>query len=294
VCTLIAVGALALAACEPLDPVDTGNTQVEVWLTDAAADYIEVADVDIGAVTLAPLDGDAIALADDGTSGEVDLLRLRDQNPIQLAKEDVTPGLYTQLRITIESARVELDAAYAFTDGTRQRDMTIPDGARGGVALNLDVAGVEDDSIGSLIVEAGRLIFMVDFDTNQSFVIQGDPEATEGITDIVFSPALRVVAQSAAGSIAGTVTSTVPDIDAAGVVVTARPLSQGVLGIYQTQTATATTGPDGTYTIEYVPAGRYAVNVEAPDGAIADPGVTEATLDVAEDVTGVDFTLGGG
>jgi hypothetical protein len=288
VCT--AIVAFAVLGCEPLEPVDPGQTRVEVWLTDAASAYLDVAEVDIGEVGLVPLEGSAVSLTADG-SGPVDLMELRTRDPLQLAEQDVAPDAYSTLTIEIESARVELDPDYAFTDGTRDSILAVPDGARNGVALNLDLAGVQDDSVGAMVIDAGRLVFMVDFDVNQSFLIQGDPEDPEGIQDMTFSPALRVVVQSVAGSIAGTVSSLAAAVSEAGRLVTARPLDEGILEPYQTQTATATTAPDGSYTLPFLPAGSYVVNVDVPDGYTTDPSLTEARVDVSTDVTGVDFLI---
>ncbi len=288
---VVVAAAAALAACEPLEPLDPGQTEIQVWLTDATVDYLEEAWVDIGAIELVPVSGSPVTLEADGTAGEVDLMELRVQDPLLIAEQDVQPGIYRQLRITLESARVQLDAAYSFQDGTRERDMTIPTGAQGGVALNLEVTGVVDDSVGAIDIQAGQMVFMVDFDVNQSFLIQGDPEAPEGIDDIIFTPRLRVAVRPIAGAISGTVTALAPGIDPPGLTITARPLDEGVLEPYQTQTATAAVALDGSYTLPFMAPGRYAVNVNVPTGYTTDPGITEAVVDIGEDVSGVDFQI---
>lgn len=287
---LIGTLALGLAGCDPLEPTDPGDTLIEVWLTDAAASYLEVAEVDIGAVELLAADGSVATLAADGTASPVDLMELREQNPLQLAGQEVEPGLYSQLRLEVESGRVELNAAYAFEDGTTARDLAVPSGARSGATLNLEVAGLEDDSVGTTVIDAGRLVLMVDFDVNQSFLIQGDPEALDGIDGIVFNPKLRVVVRSVAGSMAGTVRSAA-GAAVEGRTVTARPLDEGILGPYQTQTATATTATDGSYRMPFLAAGSYAVYVDAPEGFTPTPPITQVTVGESEDVTGVDFNL---
>ena len=291
VCAVAAVGALGLAACDPIEPRDPGDTEVQVWLTDASVDFLEEAWVDIGAIEMVPAGGAPISLTTDGTSGEVDLLELREQDPLQIAGQDIEPGVYSQLRITIESARVLLDAAYVFEAGGRERTLPIPAGAQGGVALNLEVTGVVDDSVGAIDVQAGLLVLMVDFDVNQSFVIQGDPEAPEGIDDIVFTPKLRVAVRPLAGSVSGVVRAGATGVDVTGLTVTARPLNEGLLEPYQTQTATAAVGPDGSYTLPFMAPGRYAVNVDVPAGFATEPGITEAVVDAAENVTGINFQI---
>jgi len=284
----LAVSVLALGACDPLEPIDVGNAQIEVRLTDAAAAYVQEVNVDVGKVAIVPLGGSTIDLAAEGTASPVDLIRLHDQQPLQIALQDVEPGPYTQLQITLESASVVLDPDYAFKDGTTSRDLDVPAGA---MALNLDLAGIVDDSVGSLIIPAGQLVLIVDLDVNQSVLIQGDPEAIDGIDDVIFDPKLRVVARAAAGSISGTVDVGVSGLSPSGLVVTARPLTLGVLGPYQTQAATALTDAEGRYTIPYLAGGRYAVNVDVPIGYTTDPGITEATLGTSGEVTGVDFQV---
>ena len=291
VCTVAAAGALGLAACDPLEPRDPGDTQIQVWMTDASVDYLEEAWVDIGTIEMVPVGGAPVTLATDGTAGEVDLLELRDQDPLRIAEHDVEPGVYSQLRISIESARVLLDPAYAFEAGGRDRTLSVPTGAQGGAALNLEVTGVVDDSVGAIDIQAGLLVLMVDFDVNQSFLIQGDPEAPDGIDDIVFTPKLRVAVRPLAGSISGTVNAGASGVDVTGLTVTARPLNEGLLGPYQTQAATAPAGPDGRYTLPFMAPGRYSVNVDVPAGFITTPGISEAVVDASEDVTGVDFQI---
>lgn len=287
-CTFVAVGALAVGSCDPLEPIDVGDTQIEVLLTDAAAAYLQEVNVDVGRVSMVPLNGATVELAADGTSGPVDLIRLHDQRPLEIALAGVDPGPYTQLQISLESANVQLDYNYAFRDGTTSRDLTVPGGA---MALNLDVAGIEDDSVGSLVIPAGQLVLMVDLDMNQSLLIQGDPEAVDGIQDIIFEPQLRVVARQVAGSISGTVNTGVSGLSPEGLVVIARPLTQSVLGPYQTRAASALTGPDGRYTIPYMAPGRYAVNVELPVGYTTNPGITEANLGAQGSLTGFNFQI---
>ena len=40
-------------------------------------------------------------------------------------------------------------------------------------------------------------IVVVDFDANESFVIQGDPESPDGIKSILFTPVLRELSRTA-------------------------------------------------------------------------------------------------
>ncbi len=76
--------------------------------------------------------------------------------------------------------------------------------------------------------------------------------------------------------------------------VTAEPVDDGTLDAYQTQTATATTNADGTYTIEYLVPGTYTVSVAAPttpSGLVTDPVDVEVAVGSAEDISGIDFEI---
>lgn len=286
---------LGFVACEPLDPVPPPDARIEVVLTDAAVTYLDTAEVDLGAVELVAADGSVVTLTDDGTSGPVDLLDLEDDRFEQLprlADADVPQDEYARLRLVVESMRVELARGYAFTDGTTARELAVPSGAAAGLALNLDVAGMRDDDVvGAMDIQAGRTVLVLDFDVNQSLALQGDPESIEGIEGIVFTPAIRVVVREEAGSIAGTVRAAAAGAEVEGLTVTALPLDEGALEAYQTRTATATTGADGSYTLRYMGPGGYAVSVAADSGYTADPTATQVRVDEAQETTGVDFDI---
>ncbi|MDX1676046.1 MAG: DUF4382 domain-containing protein, partial [Longimicrobiales bacterium] len=297
--TAVVVGAVA---CEPNsstapgadDMGPDGPATLKVLLTDAPADYIDSAWVDIGRVDLVPADEDAeiITLTEDGTDGFVNLLDLQGDATAQLADTMIEAGTYSQLRLIVESARVALIDGYTFRDGTTSRALQVPSGAQTGIKLNLHGADGDEngEANGGVEIIPGETVLVVDFDVDRSYVIQGNAETPAGIRGVLFKPTLRVSVQDVAGSISGTVSG--PDsVDVDGLTVTADPTGTGTVEGYQTETATALTAEDGTYTIHFLVPGEYEVSVAAPEGYFADPAMTTVNVGDAEDVTGVDFAL---
>lgn len=288
VMSVLVVG--SLGACDDGVGVDT-QTTLRVLLTDAPAEYVGAALVDIGAVELIPNDdGPPITLTEDGTDGPVDLLNLQNAATMALASAEIEAGSYAQLRLIVESASVALIDGYEFNDGSTEKSLTVPSGAQTGIKLNLG-AGDDEDGEGALEIAPGEMVLVLDFDVSQSFVIQGSPETPAGINDVLFKPTLRVVVEDVAGTISGTVTTALTDVRVDSLTVTAEPVDEGTLEAYQTQMATTITGADGTYTLQFLVPGTYAVTVTTPSGLTTQPVSVEVAVESAEDVTGVDFAV---
>ncbi|HUG39413.1 MAG TPA: DUF4382 domain-containing protein [Longimicrobiales bacterium] len=289
--SLAVLAALALAgaaACD--DTTGTGSTTLRVLLTDAPADYIDSAFVDIGAIQLLPDDGAPITLTTDGTDGFVDLLQLQGAATTLLAEADIEPGTYHQLRLIVEAARVRLVEGYTFTDGSTEKDLFVPSGAQTGIKLNLGVADGEEDGAG-LEILPGQMVLVLDFDVSQSFVIQGNPETPAGIMSILFKPTLRVIASDVAATISGTVSTAVEGLSVGELTVTAEPVEGSTMGEFQSQTATTPTAADGKYTLYFLVPGTYKVTVAAPEGYVSDPTEISVTVGAKEDATGADFQI---
>ena len=285
--------ALALGASACSDTVSVGGpAHLTVLLTDAPADYIEAAMVDIGEVILVPTDGGPhITLSEDGTDGPVNLLELQDAATSVLAETEIEAGSYSQLRLIVESASVTLKDPYTFTDGSTEKALTIPSGAQTGIKLLL---GAGDDGEGGepLEIPEGDLVLVVDFDASQSFRIQGNPNTPAGIHGMHFQPTLRVVVLDAAGSISGTVSTELDSARVDSLQVTATPTDDGLLEAYQTSITTGRTRTDGTYTLPFVVPGEYVVRVAPADTTLSvDPDSIIVLVDLNEDETGVDFVL---
>jgi hypothetical protein len=285
------VATLTMGACGDSVSVDVGGAaSVRVLLTDAPIDYVQSAMVDIGAVVLVPADGGAhIVLSEDGTDGPVNLLDLRNSATMLLADEDIEAGSYSQLRLIVESASVELIDGYTFVDGSTVMDLKVPSGAQTGIKLNLRG---DEGADGPLDIVPGDMVLVVDFDVSRSFVIQGNPETPAGIKSMSFKPTLRVVVNDVAGSISGTVSTAVDGVSVESLTVTAEPVEDGALEEYQTRTATTMTAEDGTYTLGFLVPGTYTVTVTPPDDTVAsDPASVEVVVGENDDVTEIDFSL---
>jgi hypothetical protein len=183
----LALGLGLLAACN--DPSGTdGSARIRVLLTDAPSDYIESAEVHITRVYLQGGEDDdapSVDLFNDPDNPLVyDLLELRDGITADLTGEiEVEPGTYRQLRLVVSNATVTLAEGYTFNGGGTEQTLTIPSGAQSGIKIQLS------DEIEA---EAGDLTtIIVDFDVDQNFVIQGNPETPAGINGILFTPSLH-------------------------------------------------------------------------------------------------------
>jgi len=283
------VAAITLGACGESVSVNTGGAaSVRVLLTDAPIDYVESAMVDIGRVELLPADGGAhIVLSDDGTDGPVDLLDLQNSVTMMIADADIEAGTYSQLRLIVESASVELKNPYLFVSGDSVMNLTVPSGAQTGIKLNL--TGEDGEA---LVIPEGETVLVVDFDVSRSFVMQGSPDTPAGIKGMHFQPTLRVVVYDVAGSMSGTVSTQLDSTRVDSLTVTAEPVDEGLLEAYQTQTATTMTDSLGAYTIPFLIPGAYTVRVTLPDTTlVTSPDSISVTVGASEDVTDVDFEI---
>jgi hypothetical protein len=188
-----------LAACDSASPVDdaaAGDARVQILLTDAPADYIEEAWVWISRVYLIPGEEDpeeGPAFVDLFNDPEAplayDLLTLRDGVVADLTGEVELPaGTYRQLRMIVADAEVTLADGYTFDNGETSRKLFIPSGAQSGIKVNLAEP---------ITTEAGTVdVILVDFDVNQNFVLQGNPDTPAGLRGVLFTPMLRELSRS--------------------------------------------------------------------------------------------------
>jgi hypothetical protein len=285
-----AVLAVAAGACDDSTSVPA-TADIDVLLTDAASDYVSEAMVDIGAVELLGGQGGPIVLTEDGTDGLVNLLDFQNEATAILASTEIPTGTYTQLRLIVEEATVTLAEGYEFNGGGNSMELTVPSGAQTGIKLNLSAA--DDEATQGGVEISGDMVLVVDFDVNQSFVIQGSPDTAAGINSVSFQPTLRVVVSDIAGSISGVVSlgEGVEGLPVQGLVVSAEPVEGTTLEPYQSMTGTAVVDETGAYTIFFLVPGDYDVSVEVPEGYTSDP-VVDVTVGEDEDVVDVDLLIG--
>ena len=266
---------------------------LKILLTDAPADYIAEANVDIGRVEILPVgDGPAIVLSEDGTDGFVNLLDFQKSATMQIAEKELEPGQYHQLRLIVEAAQVKLKDGYRFRGGGDMMDLKVPSGAQTGIKLLLrDVDGEH------LELVPGEKVIVLDFDVNRSFVIQGNPETPAGIKSMSFKPTIKVTGLDVAASISGTVSTELDGVSVEGRVVIAEPTDDGDLTEYgyQSKAGTGVTDEFGDYTIYFLVPGEYEVSVifdpVADRGLGTEPESRTLTVGWAEDAVDQDFEI---
>jgi len=106
----------------------------------------------------------------------VNLLPLRNGVKEELLLAAVPPGSWSEFRLIVESARITL------TDG-RVFDLKVPSGAASGLKIKPEPAVLV---VGGLSAE-----LLLDFDLDDSFVVQGNPRSAGGIKGFLFKPVLR-------------------------------------------------------------------------------------------------------
>ena len=272
----------ALGGCS--DSTDSGTARLTLVLTDAPSGLFESATVRIDAVTLIPADGPQVTLTE--SAGSFDLLTLQNGVTASIASLEIDPNRYLQLRLVVSAASVTLNDTLQFADGSITKELRIPSGAQSGIKINLDAADGDAGSAG-IEISSGETVIVVDFDVAQNFVIQGALGTPAGIQDVLFTPLLRATVRNIAGTISGTVTDNTGAV-VVGATVRAELQESGIMEILQTDEATAATGDDGTYTLNFLAPGTYLISVEI-EGMSAESQSVQ--LSESANVTGIDFEV---
>lgn len=204
---LVLLGFLMPTACDDaLGPTD-GPARIQILLTDAPTDYLAEAWVCFSSVYLVPGEDreenegvekgpNWVYLFDEPDPDDhlcYDLLELRDGITEDLTDAvEVEPGEYGQLRLVVDRAEVTLHADYSFQDGGQTKSLFIPSGAQTGIKVHLHR---------SIEAEEGTLtVLIVDFDVDENFVIQGNPDSPAGIQGILFTPVLKEKSRTTEGA----------------------------------------------------------------------------------------------
>jgi hypothetical protein len=168
------------------DPPAEDSGLLRIMLTDAPADILDSAMVVISRIYLVPAledSGFVELLPDSAEPKTYDLFALRDSLEAFLAETPVPPDTFSQLRLVVDSATVSLADGYEFRDGTTSKTLHVPSGQQSGIKVQLQ------ESITPMV--GWVTIVVVDFDVNDNFVIQGNPESPAGIQGILFTPVLK-------------------------------------------------------------------------------------------------------
>jgi Domain of unknown function (DUF4382) len=185
VCLIVAL--ILAPSCSDSAPMSAegGESQLRIFLTDVPSDYIASAEVTISHVYLVPnTDGpESVQLLSASESPKTfDLMDLRNGVQALLADATVPAGDYNQLRLVVDNATVTLVDGYTFADGTTTRTLSIPSSATAGIKVQL-ASSVE-------AADGEMTILVVDFDVNQSFVMQGSAESRTSIIGFTFIPVI--------------------------------------------------------------------------------------------------------
>jgi hypothetical protein len=193
---LLATPILALAAAcsssggpsgagDPITGGASGGTAtLQVFVHDAPSDYIATADVTFTRVYLTPNGGggDVEVMSTSDGPMTLDLMQLQNGIQAMLASRQVPARNYSQLRMVVDSATVTLIPGYTFEDGSTTQSLSIPSSMNTGIKVQL--AGNLEPT------EGMTTLLAVDFDVNQSFIMQGDPTNPSGIRGFTFIPVI--------------------------------------------------------------------------------------------------------
>lgn len=237
----------------------SSTSQLRVWVTDAPFPYefVESASVVIREIRVHDLNADEWDVVFTGES-EIDLVPLTNGVEMLLVEAEIDPGTYDEVRMIVEAGEVVLKPEAVAEDGnhvynTGNGRLFFPSGSQTGIKVK-----IENDIVINTQLSADLVL---DFDLSRNFVFNGPATHPPGVKRVLFTPVVRALNASTAGSIAVDVLSdnvtpsdTGDDFDIEGATVRVLDGSDVV--------ATQSTGADGEALIS-VPPGTYDVEIEA-------------------------------
>jgi hypothetical protein len=255
----ILIGCFALTAmvftqsCDDDNDNDStsGTSRVRINMTDAPGDYDEVNIEVIGVRYKTTTDTGEEGWVDlDGVEpGVYNLLDLTGGVTAALADEQIPSGHLGQIRLILG------DDNTVVKDGVTY-PLNTPSAQQSGLKLKIDQELEPDVTYN----------FLVDFDVHNSVVMAGNSG------NYNLHPVLRVTAEAATGSIAGSVTNLIP--------VTASVQVGDTI-------VTADTNDAGDFVLHGVPAGTYTVTLTADPSLALPPVIIENVVVVNGDITDV-------
>jgi hypothetical protein len=167
------------SGCDESDTsTGTAEARLQLLLTDAPFpfDLVAEANVTITEVTMKGGGNDSVLVADAALS--FNLLDLRNGVTAPLADIEVAAGTYNQLRIQVA------DSAFVLLNDGAMHGLKIPSGSQSGIKVQLGNLELQDGDLAQVTV---------DFDVEDSFVVQGNPDTPAGIKGFIFKPVIRAM-----------------------------------------------------------------------------------------------------
>lgn len=270
--------ALSLTGCST-----DGNTgTLSLSVTDAPVDGAVSVVVQFTGVQLLSTSGEVLTFTFE-TPKTIDLLALQGGNSaLLLDKISVPEGDYPVISLTVNAEPGVLDSYIELTDGS-QVSLWIPSGNETGLILTQ----------GCSVTANGVADFVIDFDLRKSVF---DPEVLGG--DYILKPVLRIVDNTEAGSIAGSVDvalttdTTCTSGNAVYIFEGLNVTPDDVGGAVEPEATTLVTA-DNTYKAAFLEPGDYTVAFTCQaaddnpdtDDAIAFVGAVNVTVSTGVEVT---------
>lgn len=235
---LFAAGMMALlAGCTKNTNDHTGTLKVLVTDAPFPIEYIDEATVTITKVEVRMVSdsSDAVFKTVMEDTVTVNLLDLRNGITDDLAEAELEPGTYDLVRIYVSDASLSIIGGETF-------DLKVPGGEQTGIKVFISPAV---EITGGLTSE-----LLLDFNLDKSFILKGNWLTPAGIKGFSFKPVIRAVNTSTAGTIAGTVSSSL----------TSDPLAGASVWVARDTTLASTQSDSaGYYALPGIPAGSWSV-----------------------------------
>ncbi len=233
---------ILVISCNDQEESESLSGSINIALTDAPfpTDLVSEANVSINKIEIRQKGDEQqenyIVLTDEEQS--FNLLDLRNGVTATLVNLDIEAGEYDQLRLYVSEASVVLKDSTTY-------DLTIPSGSQSGIKVFINPS---IEVVGNLSTE-----LLLDFDVNQSFVVQGNPNTPAGINGFLFKPTIKASNLTTAGSLVGMVTDS-----------TNTGLSGATVSVFAADTlnTSALTNESGDYTVLGLQSGQYKVVFE--------------------------------
>lgn len=190
----ITMRALALAALTTAVSMTMGcEGRLSVSITDTPIDDAARVVINVVAVNVKPNDDSEESFTFDPPR-PIDLLEYQGRNSLELINESLDEGNYDYIELEIEAEEGELDSFIEFSDGS-QRSLKL-DTTESSVIRLTQAFELENGETNS---------FTIDFDLHASIFTPTDEAIEDGDDDYLLRPSLRIIENSDAASISGTI-----------------------------------------------------------------------------------------